>query len=463
MRAKSLYSGTEGGIHVGARRLVVMAAIASMLAGSVGFAGFAGPIEVASAAGAGVVPNGGSAAAVASRDGRFVAFSSAASNLVAGDSNGVWDAFLWDRTAKTLEIVSVSSGGVIGNGDSLVGSITPDGRYVAFASSATNLVGGGNNDSTKIFVHDNLLDSTVLASVSTEGVEGDFHSWNPHLSDDGRLVSFDSFAGNIVLDDPNVAGDAGVYVRDLVAGTTIKASAQPGPAARTCGRDSWLAGNGRYVAFDACGTSLVPRDANGSAADVVVKDLLTGTITLESVSSFAVQADRASLSPSISADGRYVAFHSYATNLSALDVNGSENVYVRDRFSGTTTMESVSSLGVPGDRESRLAVISPDGRYLAFTSVANTLAPGVGSPPSTWWWRLYLRDLASGITTNVGVAAADVINVDVSAAPDVQTYGRAYDPHYRITFEGRFLTFDARETYAAGPRLRTYLLDRGPR
>jgi Tol biopolymer transport system component len=140
--------------------------------------------------------------AAISADGRFVAFFSEASNLVAGDTNGVHDVFVHDRDTGVTTRVSVGTGGTEGNGRAhAIPAISADGGHVAFTSEATNLVAGDTNDATDIFVHDRDTGSTTRVSVGTDGTEGNGYSWIPSLSADGTSVAFYSSATNLVAEE----------------------------------------------------------------------------------------------------------------------------------------------------------------------------------------------------------------------------------------------------------------------
>src|SRR6266851_4170348 len=157
-----------------------------------------------------------------SADGRYVAFASAASTLVSGDTNGTEDVFVYDRVAHTTERVSLSSAGEQGNGDSYGPAISADGRYVAFTSSASNLTAGDDNSDLDIFVRDRVAHTTVLASVGPHGTMGDGPSVAPSISAEGRLVAFESDADTLVPNDTNGTGD--VFVHDIVTGLTRRLS-----------------------------------------------------------------------------------------------------------------------------------------------------------------------------------------------------------------------------------------------
>jgi Tol biopolymer transport system component len=333
-----------------------------------------GTTTLASKSSAGVQGDGGSYNPSVSSDGRYVAFSSAATNLVAGDTNGKWDVFVRDRQTGTTWLVSKSSAGVEGNEYSQNPFISADGRYVTFESAATNLVAGDTNGKTDIFVRDRQTGTTTLVSRDSAGVEGDGVSEYPVISPDGRYVAFSSAATNLVAGDTN--GKYDIFVRDRQTGTTTRVSRDSAGVEGNDGSyESCISDDGRYVAFNSGATNLVAGDTN-AVSDIFVRDRQTGTTTRVSKSSSGVETDQYSYNPSISADGRYVAFESYATSLVAGDTNGNYDIFVRDRQAGTTSLVSKSSAGVQGNDMSQSPSISGDGRYVTFDSAADNLVAG---------------------------------------------------------------------------------------
>jgi hypothetical protein len=331
-----------------------------------------------------------------SADGRYVAFQSAATNLVSGDINNKPDIFVRDRQAGTTTRISKSSAGAEGDGDSTYPSISSDdGRYVAFQSAATNLVTGDTNGKTDIFVRDRTTGTTTLVSKSSAGVEGNGDSGNSKISGDGRYVTFESAANNLVTGDTN--GKTDIFVRDRQTGTTTRVSrSSAGVQGDALSLDPSISDDGRFVAFGSAATNLVSGDANGER-DVFVRDRQTGTTTRVSRSSAGVAGDGLSGTPSISADGRYVAFQSTATNLVSGDTNTMFDVFVRDRQTGTTTMVSKSSAGVQGNYDSYYSDISSDGRYVAYQSFATNLVTG----DTNGAFDIFVRDRQTGTTTLV--------------------------------------------------------------
>jgi Tol biopolymer transport system component len=323
---------------------------------------------------AGVQGNGDSYPHSISPDGRDVAFNSRATNLVPGDTNGVSDIFVRDRQNGTTTRISKSSAGVQGDAESSDPSISPDGRYVAFNSRATNLVPGDTNGAWDIFVRDRQTGTTLRVSKNTTGAQGNDASYSPSISSDGRFVAFDSTATNLVTGDTN--GREDVFVRDRQNGTTARVSRN---SAGVQGNDPSyspsLSSDGRYVAFYSYASNLVAGDTN-AAIDIFVRDRQVGKTTRVSKNTTGGQGNSGSYDPVITSDGRFVVFYSSATNLVPGDTNGVEDIFVRDRRTGTTTRVSTSSAGVQGDGDSSDSVISANGRYVAFVSAATNLVTG---------------------------------------------------------------------------------------
>jgi Tol biopolymer transport system component len=306
-----------------------------------------------------------------SANGRYVVFQSRATNLVAGDTNSVGDTFIRDRTAGTTRRVSVNSAGGQANGVSGVAAVSASGRYVAFTSEATNLVGNDTNGVQDIFIRDRKMGITRRVSVNSNELEGNGASFDPAVSADGRFVAFTSTSFNLVAGDTNGAQD--VFIRDRKVGITRRVSVNSGGTQGNA--DSHvpsISGDGSSVAFMSSATNLVPGDTN-AISDTFVRDRATGRTRRVSVSSSEVQGDGFSGDPKISTDGKVVAYDSLATNLVNGDTNATWDVFVRILATGLTRRVSLSSAEGQGDAYSADPSISANGRYVAFYSDAANL------------------------------------------------------------------------------------------
>lgn len=316
---------------------------------------------------------------VLSADGRYVVFESDATNLAAADTNGLTDIFVRDRqTGQTIR-VSVDGAGVQTNGPSFAAAISADGTQIAFASAATNLVLGDTNNLIDIFVYDRSTNpaQTTRISVGPAGAQavGPAGSTSPSLSADGRFVAYASGANNLVVNDTNNQFD--VFLYDRIAGVPTRVSVDSSGAQSAGGpsESPSLTSAGNLVVFRSTANNLVANDTN-NAADVFVKDLTSGQTSRVSVDSAGAQADGASAvrDGGISADGRFVVFQSSAANLVAGDGNGVDDIFVRDRATGQTTRQSVDSAGTEATGgASDSPVISGNGAAVAFHSFASNL------------------------------------------------------------------------------------------
>ena len=322
----------------------------------------------------GAQANGASVALGLSADGRAVVFLSSASNLVPGDTNGQPDLFVYDRPTAQTTRVSVASTGTQANGASTTAALSSDGRYVAFASSATNLVSGDTNAKSDVFVRDRTTSQTTRVSVASAGTQGTGDSLLPALSGDGRYVAFLSSASNLVTGDTNGQPDLFVYDRQT-AQTTRVSVASTGTQANGASTTAALSSDGRYVAFASSATNLVSGDTNAKS-DVFVRDRTTSQTTRVSVASAGTQGTGDSLLPGLSADGRFVVFASSAANLVTGDTNGTFDIFVRDRTTNQTKRASVGAGSLQSTADSLLPAVSGDGLVVGFTSSASNLVSG---------------------------------------------------------------------------------------
>jgi len=286
-----------------------------------------------------------------------VAFNSRASNLVAGDTNGVSDIFLKDRLTGSIQRVSISSAGTQGNNGNLWPSMDATGRIVAFGSYASNLVSGDTNTAADVFLRDVLANTTTRVSVASNGTQGNGESDRCALSANGRKLVFASSASNLVAGDTNGLHD--IFVKDLVTGGMERVSvSSAGVQSNDWSEYPAISADGNVVAFGSRASNLVPGDTNG-AYDVFVRRLAEGTTQRVSVNQVGTQGDQESSFPVLNADGRFVAFRSAATNLVGFDDNGVEDVYMKHLtgagFGGNEPIRS-ARLEVGRGRSVRLAI-----------------------------------------------------------------------------------------------------------
>jgi Tol biopolymer transport system component len=386
-----------------------------------------GSTERVSLASDGTEADSGSYFPAISGDGRYVAFSSFATNLVAGDTNVSTDVFVHDRKTGLTDRVSVDSAGNQGNSFSEFPAISAHGRYVAFVSVATNLVPDDTNASTDVFVHDRQTGLTERLGVDSGGTQGDGGISRPAISADGRYVAFGSYAANLVPGDTN--GDWDIFVRDRQTSVTERVSVDSlGNQGNDDSITPAISADGRYVAFRSYASNLVPDDTNGRS-DIFVHDWQTRLTERVSVDSAGNEGNAYSFSPAISADGRYVAFGSYASNLVPGDTNlcgfpshtyNCADVFVHDRQTGITERVSVDSAGNQGNDSSWTSVISADGRYVAFYSWASNLAPADTNGADD----VFVHDRQTGLTERVSVDSSGGQGNDNSSAPAINADGR---------------------------------------
>ena len=355
---------------------VVSLAAAATAAPSALVAGTTERVSVSSAEAQG---NGPSVNPEISADGRFVLFNSEATNLAKSDANGpLRDVLLRDRHRGTTRLVNVSSKGVQGDDQSNGTFITHDGRYAAYTSLSANLVPGDTNGFVDAFLFDRKKGRTTRVSVGPGGVEGNADSFIAYLSTNGRFVAFYSFASN--LDPATGAGHSNLFVRDRLTGAltleTRGLGGRPadGPRSRVA---AVINPSGRFVAFHSVSTNLVRRDTNGEQ-DVFRRDRSTGETVLVSVAADSGPADGPSERGDMSRDGSLVVFSSLTTNLVPGGTTpGRQHCYLRNLRQGTTRLIDVAAAGGEPDGSCGVVVrLTPDGRHVAFNSIATDIVAG---------------------------------------------------------------------------------------
>lgn len=312
-----------------------------------------------------------------SLDGRFVVFESVADDLVANDTNGVMDVFIYDRPMELMRRVSVSSTGTEGNGESKSAAISPDGRYVVFESAANNLVSGDTNNLSDIFLFDTQTATTTRVNVGPGGVQATGgNSITPHVSNNATRIVYASAATNLIADDGNTYTDIFVYTR--ASQTTARVNVPNPPVTVPPNGNSsgpYITSDGRYVSFASSADNLVADDNNDlcgafSCSDVFLRDLSAQQTIMVSRNSNAEQGLSNSYNGSVSDDGRYIAFESLANNLDTVisDTNDVQDIFLRDRTTGITLRISLDE----NDQEAIIASnnprISHDGNWVVFNS-----------------------------------------------------------------------------------------------
>ncbi|HET6164506.1 MAG TPA: hypothetical protein VFG37_12615 [Planctomycetota bacterium] len=379
--------------------------------------------------------------AVFSANGRFVAFASATSNLVANDTNGFTDVFVHDRSTGITERVSVDSAGVESDADSSNWqfAISADGSCVTFVSAATNLVANDTNQYEDVFVHDRGTGSTERVSIdSTGGQAAGGPFWPGYsslsISADGRIVAFGGYAANLVTGDTN--GTFDVFVHDRVTGVTERVSVDSsGTEANDASGSPAISADGRFVAFNSVATNLVPGDGNGRC-DAFVHDRTTGVTERISVDDSGAEGDGDSYPTAISADGRFAAIVSDATNLVAGDTNGDTDVFVHDRLLVTTERVSIATSGSEATGASTTASLSADGNLVVFESAATDLVTGDTNGAHD----VFRHDRTTGVTERVSVDSSG------NEGP-IDSYGGAISGDGRVVaFESAAASFVANDT-----------------
>lgn len=329
-----------------------------------------------------------------------------------------------------LRRVSLSTAEVQPDGDSQAGaSISGDGRYVAFVSSATNLVPGDRNGVQDVFLRDRRLGTTTrvnLTSTGEESADTNYGAGEPALSQNGRYVAFVS---SVALTGDGTIGSGGIYLRDVQAGTLERVDLNDAGAP---GNDQEntpvVSADGRFVAFSSPSTNLVADDTN-NAWDIFVRDRVTATTSRVNLSSAGVPGNgnawgEGSFTPSISPDGRFVSFTSHSTNLVPGDTNREADVFVHDRRTGDTVRVSVTDDGSQGQSgwglgsSSGPQAVSADGRRVAFTS-CTALVPD----DTMQGCDIYVRDVDAGTTRLVSRRTDGVVANDWSVSAAISADG----------------------------------------
>jgi hypothetical protein len=319
--------------------------------------------------------------------------------------------------AAGITRVSVSSEETQSNYSSYKPSTSKDGRYVAFDSNASNLVPNDTiGDYTDVFVRDRQTGTTTLVSVDSNEQPGPGQSFSPSISDNGRYIAFVT-QNNFDPSDTNGFND--VYMRDLQEGTTTWVSVNPGNSDE--GEDAGLpsiSGDGRYVAFESRPENLLTPIY--PISQIYVRDLQNNSTTLVSKASDGTPGDRDSRDANLSANGQFIAFSSSAHNLVANDTNDEEDVFIYELATGNIRRASVSSSGAQQSASSSRPALSADGRYVTFGSDSDTLVSG----DTNGRHDVFLSDLQTGQTTRISVPLNANYEFYGASNPDISDDGR---------------------------------------
>ena len=387
---------------------------ADTLTGDTGGGGSLTVTRVSTSSG-GAEGNGGSTNPKLSPDATMVVFASAANNLVAGDTNGVADIFVVNLATGAVTLISSAADGSLGNGASGSPVFSPDGTKVMFTSAASNLVAGDTNGVNDTFIKDLVTGAVTLVSIDASGARGNGNSFAGSFSADGTKVLFSSAATNWVSGDSNASND--VFLKDLVTGAITAVSTSAAGAFGNAGGTTPLQGgglssDGTLAVISSSSSALVAGDTN-SASDIFVKNLTTGAITLVSKSVGGTIGNNLSVNPVISADGTKVAFQSNASNLVAGDTNGRQDIFVVDLATGVVTLVSTDAGGGQADGSSQNPRFTSDGGSIVFRSSATNLVAGDTNGRDD----IYLKNLSTGAITRLSLThdGGEPTGADVNA------------------------------------------------
>ncbi len=359
-----------------------------------------------------------------SDDGQVIAFQSDAPDLVTNDFNARTDVFVYFPATGRLELVSVNGSGQSGNFESTDPEVSPDGRYVLFRTTANDIVPGASGFAPQLAARDLQTHTTIVISADDAGNPGNAPSAAGWWSGDSTKVVFQTFASNFSLIDANRQED--VYLRDLTAGTTSLISVNRDGTASGDNRSyaPQISRDGNHIAFLSFAEDLIENDLT-NIEDVYVRDLTTGKtelITIDSTGTRQPTVHSGMTEDAISADGRYVLFVSSDVNFAGVPIFNGNNLYVRDRIAGTTTLVSVNadgSAGVGGFS----GRITPDGKYIAFISNGTGLDPTVNDTNNTF--DAFRRDMVNGVTELVTInRAGDNGGDGLTVVPTISDDGR---------------------------------------
>lgn len=321
----------------------------------------------------GVPANEDSNNAVISDNGRYVTFTSHATNLVSDVVATVPQAYVFDRETNTVELVSTNAIGEISNAGSGADDISADGRYVLINTAADNFGYADANGDNDIFLKDRQTGTVELISVATNAATGNLGSYTASMSADANYIVFASYASNLGPTDTTEQVD--IYYRDRTTNATSLVSiSEANQQSEAYVSYPSVTDDGRYVVFVAEGNGLIPVGLPGTDDNIVMRDMQTGGMHLVSGDGNAV-AVNASGMPEIAADGRWVVFEAYDNPLVMTDTNTTTDIYLKDMETEAVQLVSVGPNGEAGNYPSGNAVLSHDGTVIVYDSYSSTFAP----------------------------------------------------------------------------------------
>lgn len=332
-----------------------------------------------------------------SGNGRYVSFTADSPEL--GCSNSEDQAFIYDSETGNVTLISESTSGGVSNDYSFASRLSYDGLHAVFASSSTDLISGFSSSVRNIYVRDIEAGTTTVVSVNGSGTAGNANSGGADISGDGNIVAFDSFASNLATSDTNASRD--VFVKNMTSGDLTLISRTTSSEGNGNSNNPSISADGRVVAFISSATNLVASDTN-STEDAFVYNFETDTLERVSISTAGVEANGKTWDVDISANGRYVVFSSSATNLVSGDTEGQRDVFIRDLKNDTTTRVSTTSAGAGFAGGSYAPSVSADGRFVAFDngSASEREVPGSGKD-------IYLKDMETGDVSQIDIGLND--------------------------------------------------------
>lgn len=381
-------------------------------------AAFVGRLYLISKNTGGAIGNDQSYQPDVSSDGRYVTFASDATNLVSNDSNGWADIFVYDRQENTFEIVSLQSDGDASNNNSYEPAISGDGRWVVFCSFANNLVGGDDNNRPDTFLYDRENNQIRRLSDAPNGDDGNGNSCGEStINSNGQIVVFISDATNLVISDTNNVRDVFIYNRN--DDTVKRITAENGQQGAASSDAPSISDDGRYIAFQSDAANFVNGDDNNQK-DIFVYDRSENDMERVSQRQDGTDNPVGSFYPAISGDGRFVVFQSGDSNLVADDNNGKTDVFLHVRDGNAIERISLESDGGQANDDSTQASISTDGRYVTFTSAATDLDDNRLVNITN----IFVRDRNSNSTVSVSYTSDDNPGNRNSDTPQISGNGR---------------------------------------